>query len=145
MNITTSTNDAISAYPRQLRTTAFEMERWKAFSDMVPSEKAFYARQMSELVRDGQHIKRVFFEEFHGTTSQLHVHDRSAYVDLPLPQALYEAASTLNKVLIGVKPETLLGYAISGVQNVAEDVANTLGEELDTELPEPENDSLGIE
>ena len=145
-NITESTRHDVFAYARQLRTTAFEMERWGAFSGMESSEKLFYAKQMDKLVDDGQRIERIFLEELHGAPNHVPVHNDTAYANLPLPQVLYAVADTLCGILTdAVTPPVRFGYAISGVRNVAEDVANELGEELETPFVGTKVIDFGIE
>jgi hypothetical protein len=150
-----STRTAIFEYARKLRTVAFNMERWTAPSEWQFSEGDLYQHQrrnrarlnqLDDLVSSGQQLEEVFANDI-GYEESLPTHDSSSLANLPFPKALYLASESLTAIAKGNHPDSEMwrfSQVISGVRNVAEDVAGALGLELETPFRGAESTALGL-
>jgi hypothetical protein len=142
-----STKTAVFTYARQLRTMAFDMERWESFSSLQPSAKKYYTVQLDTLAEEGQRLEGIFAEDMSESTDVILTHDGSSGANLPLPQVLYQAADTLCKIASGDFTGSEIwrfSYAISGDRNGAEDAAGAMGESLQTQFRGVESTDLGL-
>lgn len=141
-----STTPALFAYARKLRTTAFDLERSSALSDFDETTKDYYVRMLDALIDEGQDLELAFIEDVSDSGDHQPTHNESAYANLPLPQALYKAADELCRIAASdFLPEVqALDYAMSGVRNVAADIASYIGRELETPFPDASTTALDL-